>query len=261
MPLNIVATEAPQEVPGLVEAYLAPSVSPLPIAAADLPPAGAAAPPVVPVPIVTPDIPPVTAGLKLASFVLWIAIVSIISLILYLVLMDLMVARNVLDAYHEVPNANPIGSEFYTLDRLERLSADLKAAQDQPSKSISAVSLQNAESMIEMLSQLPSITNTEKTQLKDCIPLPASEDASRSQKLDRCLAIIKSIKLTALESAAGATNLQVAGESANKINEQRQSFHTFWLQAAQLILLNLLLPILTALLGYIFGTHQTQRAA
>jgi hypothetical protein len=48
----------------------------------------------------------------------------------------------------------------------------------------------------------------------------------------------------------------MAAESAQKIQDQRQSLHLFWIQAAQLILLNLLLPLLTALFGYIFGTQQ-----
>jgi hypothetical protein len=60
-------------------------------------------------------------------------------------------------------------------------------------------------------------------------------------------------------AAAGVVNAQVAGESAGKINEQRVAMHAFWIQAAQLILLNLLLPLLTALFGYIFGTQQAQR--
>jgi hypothetical protein len=36
---------------------------------------------------------------------------------------------------------------------------------------------------------------------------------------------------------------------------QRESFRKFWLQSIQMILLNMLLPVLTALLGYVFGTQ------
>lgn len=43
---------------------------------------------------------------------------------------------------------------------------------------------------------------------------------------------------------------------ANDARENLQRFRTAWLQAAQLILVNLLLPVLTALLGYIFGVQQ-----
>jgi hypothetical protein len=45
-------------------------------------------------------------------------------------------------------------------------------------------------------------------------------------------------------------------EYAQDAHEHRQAFRSFWLQAAQLVLLNLLLPLLTALLGYIFGSRE-----
>ena len=36
---------------------------------------------------------------------------------------------------------------------------------------------------------------------------------------------------------------------------QRNAFHEFWLEGMQRILINALLPVLTALLGYLFGTQ------
>lgn len=36
---------------------------------------------------------------------------------------------------------------------------------------------------------------------------------------------------------------------------QRKAFHEFWLEGIQRILMNALLPVLTALLGYLFGTQ------
>ncbi len=57
-----------------------------------------------------------------------------------------------------------------------------------------------------------------------------------------------------------AEQLRVLGDLAKQLGEQRAAFRAFWLQMAQLILLNLLLPLLTALLGYIFGTTQAVRA-
>jgi len=38
---------------------------------------------------------------------------------------------------------------------------------------------------------------------------------------------------------------------------QRQAFYEFWLDLVQRVLLNALLPVLTALLGYLFGTQQS----
>jgi len=40
------------------------------------------------------------------------------------------------------------------------------------------------------------------------------------------------------------------------ISAERASFRAFWLSLTQMVLLNVLLPVLTALLGYVFGTTQ-----
>jgi hypothetical protein len=52
-----------------------------------------------------------------------------------------------------------------------------------------------------------------------------------------------------LEGAIDAAKLQA-------IAEERTSFRTFWLEITKTILLNVFLPVLTALLGYVFGTTQ-----
>jgi len=44
--------------------------------------------------------------------------------------------------------------------------------------------------------------------------------------------------------------------SAQRLIEARKAFRDFWLQFAQMVLLNLLLPVLTAILGYIFGSRR-----
>jgi hypothetical protein len=36
---------------------------------------------------------------------------------------------------------------------------------------------------------------------------------------------------------------------------ERTAFRAFWLDMVQMVLVNVLLPVLTALLGYVFGTH------
>ena len=47
---------------------------------------------------------------------------------------------------------------------------------------------------------------------------------------------------------------------AQTLDSQRSSFRTFWFDTLQLILLNILFPILTALLGYVFGTSRSSRS-
>lgn len=48
---------------------------------------------------------------------------------------------------------------------------------------------------------------------------------------------------------------------AQRMQEERAEFRKFWLDMVQLILLGALLPVLTALLGYIFGTHEKESSS
>jgi hypothetical protein len=45
------------------------------------------------------------------------------------------------------------------------------------------------------------------------------------------------------------------------IADERAAFRTFWLEVTKTILLNVFLPVLTALLGYVFGTTQISRSS
>lgn len=199
------------------------------------------------------------AGVDLAKAVLKIVAGVILILIGYLVWMDYSVAANVADAYKQVHSPSRIGSEFFTLDRLEQFAADLNAARTNPNQTIPQESDQRDREVIDMLGNLPSMTSAQKTQLNQCLPLPT--DASRSDKLGQCVAIVENVRQAAVGTAASTMTAQMASESVGKIQDQRQSLHTFWIQVAQLILLNLLLPLLTALFGYIFGTQQAAAKA
>jgi hypothetical protein len=201
------------------------------------------------------DMPPVAAaGVMLAKVVLSIAGGSILILMAYLVWMDGSIADNVAGAYKQVLNPSRVGSEFYTLDRLAQLASDLNAARDNPKQVLSKESGQKDQEVIGMLGELPSLGSTQKAQLNQCVPLPT--DSSRNEKLGQCIALVDNVRQSALSAAASTSTAQMAAEAAGKIQDQRQSLHQFWIQAAQLLLLNLLLPLLTALFGYIFGTQQ-----
>jgi hypothetical protein len=195
-----------------------------------------------------------SAGLNLAKIVLYIVGGVIVILMLYLVFMDLRIAADVAGAYKQVLNPSRIGSEFYTLDRLERFGSDLDSARTHPTQTLSTESIQNDQDVIKMLGDLPSLTSTQKAQLNQCVPLPT--DSTRNEKLGQCITVIDDVRQSAIGAAASTTTAQMAAEAAGKIQDQRASLHQFWIQAAQLILLNLLLPLLTGLFGYIFGTQQ-----
>ena len=200
--------------------------------------------------------PTAKAGVDLATIVLAIVSGSIMLLIGYLVVMEFLVASNVRSAYEQVVNSSRVGSELYTLDRFERLENGLTNLRNFPSTPMPPDDLKKAKDFVAMLGDLPSLTSVQKTQLDYCITPPPLADVDRAKKLNGCVDILTGITKAALDAAASAVSAQIAGESANKINEQRQALHTFWIQAAQLILLNLLLPLLTALLGYIFGKQR-----
>jgi hypothetical protein len=199
------------------------------------------------------------AGLSLSYFVLSIVTGSIALLLICLVWMGSMVGNDVTQAYRQVLDPGRLGSEFYTLGRLEALVRDFATARDDPTWTMSAEAARNEADLYKLLDVLPSVTAAQKATIGRCNPLPADPD--RKAELAGCIGVLEHVRQAALEAASGANNAQVAGEAMDKLLAHRQAFMNFWLQAAQLILLNLLLPLLTALFGYIFGTQQAQRSA
>jgi hypothetical protein len=64
------------------------------------------------------------------------------------------------------------------------------------------------------------------------------------------------IKTSYEGSANKGQNCAPMEAGIEKIKLQRKEFREFWLQGSQLVLLNLFLPTLTAILGYIFGSRE-----
>jgi hypothetical protein len=215
-------------------------------------------------PVKPPDInvsaqpmsPTTKVGSELAKFVLWITAGSIAVFVIYLALMEWLVASNVHDAYKRVLNPDRVGVELIVVSEVEKFSADLIAARKTSTAQWSTESNQNAQKVLALVDELPSIGADKKAHLKECNPPPQATDTAREQKIDTCVEIATAIKQSMLAAVAATSDARVAAESAQKIGDQRQGLHTFWVQAAQLVLLNLLLPLLTALFGYIFGTQQ-----
>ncbi len=59
---------------------------------------------------------------------------------------------------------------------------------------------------------------------------------------------------------ANAAQLERAGELMAAADQKQASFRAFWMDTLQLIMLNVLFPTLTALLGYVFGTSRNSAA-
>jgi hypothetical protein len=55
-------------------------------------------------------------------------------------------------------------------------------------------------------------------------------------------------------TASSPEALERSTQLLGKLTEGRQAARKVWFDFAQLLLLNLLLPVLTAILGYVFGT-------
>jgi hypothetical protein len=176
-------------------------------------------------------------------------------------IMEWVTAHDVRQAYHGVLGSDCASGQCLIVAQLQRLSDDLENMRGKPSALWSSDSLDNGKNVVAELVQLPALTSAQRTQLQGCVPPPAASDTARESKIEDCLVLLGAVKQAALHAAASGTDAKVASDSSGKIGDQRENLHKFWLQAAQLILLNLLLPLLTALFGYIFGTyHQAQQS-
>jgi len=69
--------------------------------------------------------------------------------------------------------------------------------------------------------------------------------------------------LNQLENLKGASPEKLANlsELMTQLESKHTSFRTFWFDTLQLILLNVLFPTLTALLGYVFGTSKNNNTS
>jgi hypothetical protein len=204
------------------------------------------------------EMKPTEAGFKLAKIVLGITAASIVLFLIYLFAMDWIVGSDVREAYRKTLTPNRIAAELLTATGFEQFSNDLGDALKDPTGRWTPESLQNAQDILKQVAALPSIATDQIAQLKSCVPPPPASDKDRDRKLEACQLIVGEIRQAAIAAATAAADAKVAGDSTFRIGEQRQSLHAFWVQAAQLVLLNLLLPLLTALFGYIFGRQQEQ---
>jgi hypothetical protein len=102
--------------------------------------------------------------------------------------------------------------------------------------------------------RLRSVPLNEKNVVKACAAIPS--DDTKIAVIKQCVETLEGIRQAAVDASSGIADAQIAAEYSSKIIEERAALHSFWIQSAQLILLNLLLPLLTGLFGYIFGTQQ-----
>jgi hypothetical protein len=74
----------------------------------------------------------------------------------------------------------------------------------------------------------------------------------RTALIERCIKTLESVRY-AFGGPMDTDRLRVMRDFAKDVHDHHQGLRTFWASASQLVLVNVLLPLLTALLGYIFG--------
>jgi hypothetical protein len=250
--LNDLAPANPTELGGI---EITPEVS---VLAGDI----ARARPETPNPIgniaVVPMPPVVAAGFSLAKYVLAMMSCSIIILMLYLAFMDYTAGSDISAIYSKLINSNRTGTEIYTLSEFDRAIADLSQLLSPNSPALQETAKINLTGVISLVDRLRSVQASEKETINHCSDIPS--DDTRRTFVQNCINALDGVRQSAVDASTTLSNTQIATDFSAKIVEERTALHAFWIQTAQLILLNLLLPLLTALFGYVFGTQQVSKS-
>lgn len=142
-----------------------------------------------------------------------------------------------------------VGSDATTMLRQEVAEA-VARSEHRPAPS------QPIEQAVAALRQIPALDQARSEALGRCpAALRATTiDAQRSPHLLDCLTAIDSLQRDS-HALADPQSLRLLMDVMRVAQEERAAFSQNWLAMAQLILVNVLLPILTAVLGYTFGTQ------
>jgi hypothetical protein len=81
-----------------------------------------------------------------------------------------------------------------------------------------------------------------------------NEFGAPSKEVEAALAMAQNVLDHCTKEGCNAENVQKVYELMTKISEAKRASRDFWTSFSQFILLNLLLPVLTSILGYVFGT-------
>jgi len=242
--------------------------------------ASSGAQPVTPDQVKVTPLPSITAaGVDLAKYVLKILAIAIPVWVAILFVADLATTYTVHEAYRVAIEAvrNTESNASAAMRRKESMQKALS--------SMEKISHIASESSKGKVGEVPSeeLKNTIAA-IRDVQGTPG-EPAQNVQKLKAILAVLESIQSAPAEigkiepklkesvesfravidtvapsSAANAERLRSYVELLKELAAERKSVRDSWIQIGQMVLLNLLLPILTALLGYIFGTGSTRQS-
>ncbi len=112
---------------------------------------------------------------------------------------------------------------------------------------------------VRELASQSDLSDRQKQGLAACVTLLS--DGQGTSGRETCLTTLDLIAVQHTAMAPSTDRLRAAADLLKQVREAQQEQRGFWQQMAQLVLLNLLLPLLTAVFGYVFGTQQGQREA
>jgi hypothetical protein len=221
-------------------------------------------------PTATPKPSPVTsdarlsAGVELAHRLLWIVTASILLLLIYLSVIDIINTSNVSIVTERAMSLARPRTALENAKGLEDLISIIDSARREGGKTISVEQLSGAQPTLDELSQGHFITSGQVKRVRECTErMTLSADLrgyNSSDNLEDCLLVLTTAKESASIRSFDVDKLRLMSEFVKDSQTHHQAFRSFWLQVSQLILLNLLLPVLTALLGYIFGSQQASKS-
>ena len=205
----------------------------------------------------TATMPPLTAaGVDLARRTMLMIAVSVVILFILLLVQQCRDDRTFARANEAQFSIATAGAVSPSDGRVAQIAAELRRAAAGPKWAPTPSEMAVANLVVADVGKAPWVTASQVESLKICVPLPAAETAGRAAHLQECATALETLFVN---SISPPQRIAVMDSIQKALAEERTAQRAFWLQVAQLVLINLLLPILTALLGYIFGTQQAQR--
>ncbi len=187
------------------------------------------------------------AGIGLARITLWVMAGVLVFLIGTFVYQETTFSRLTSDAYRDAIGRAAHGEARALSTRDAALEALLDAARA-PGTTASRAAVRDAAAALSALAPEGAAGAPLRTlagELRDDAPPAALRAAARRAAL--------------LLPTPGAQARLQQQELLRAYLEAINATREYWARIAQLILLNLLLPVLTALLGYVFGSNQLPR--
>lgn len=194
-------------------------------------------------------------GIEILFVLLGILTASIVILFLYLGILDYSGSQRVQQVYDGAVRSATLATALPEVNALDSAAAVLRQLAKEPQGSVAAPEREAAAAVLERLGRSDA---PEAGVLAGCAPPLKAAAAVEVAVARRCADALGRAR-AALPGVLGVDALRELKGLAKDLQDHHQGLRTFWISAAQLVLVNVLLPLLTALLGYIFGREATQK--